>query len=270
MKLISLFEYKNYKSFFKDWVKNHPSQGRGLYNKVAEVLRTSNAAVSQIFNGDRELNLEQAIEIAEFINLSNSETDYFLLLVEYNRAGSEKLRKKLLSKINSEKNRQKNLINRVPTDTVLPEQVKSIYYSSWIYTGVRNLVATSEKSSLEALSARLNIQTSKLTQVIQFLIENQLLTREKDRLVVGPQKTHLESTSPWVTKHHQNWRLKSIEKMQSQDQSDLFYSAPMSLSLDLAERIRAQLPELIKQIVSEVGESKSEIVRCLNIDWFEY
>lgn len=58
--------------------------------------------------------------------------------------------------------------------------------------------------------------------------------------------------------------------MQNYDEKDLFYTAPMSLSKEVAERIRTQLPELIKQIIDQVGPSESEVVRCLNIDWFEY
>lgn len=58
--------------------------------------------------------------------------------------------------------------------------------------------------------------------------------------------------------------------MKNQDSNDLFYSAPMSLSASTAEKIRSQIPQIIKQIASEVGDSNSEVIRCLNIDWFEY
>lgn len=270
MKVISLFEYVDYKKFVLDWLKNQPQQGRGFFTSLAEKLGTSNAAISQIFKDDRQLNLEHATELCEILHLSDDETFYFLILVEYARAGSVKLKKRLLEKIKSEQVKQQQLINRIPKDVVLSDEVKSIYYSSWLYTGLRNLIATDAVQNLDELSSRLRIDKGKLQKIIQFLLDHQLLVTKNNKLEVGPQKTHLEGCSPWVIKHHHNWRIKSMESMQNSLEKDLFYSAPMSLSHEVAEKIRQQLPEFIKQIIEQVGPSKSETVRCLNIDWFEY
>ena len=270
MRIISVFEYTNYKKFVLDWLKSQPQQGRGFYTALAERLGTSNAAVSQVFKSTRQLNLEQATELCEMLALADEKTFYFLILVEYARAGSVKLQKRLMAKIKSEQAHQQQLINRVPKDVTLSSEVKSIYYSSWLYTGVRNLIATGECQNLDELAARLKVHKVKLEKIIQFLLDYQLLVVNNNKLEVGPQKTHLESSSPFVTKHHQNWRIKSMEVMQNSLESDLFYSGPMSLSNEVAEKIRQQLPEFIKQIIEQVGPSESETVRCLNIDWFKF
>ncbi|MBC7464642.1 MAG: TIGR02147 family protein [Bdellovibrio sp.] len=270
MKVISIYEYTDYKKFVLDWLKSQPQGGRGFYTAVAERLGTSNAAVSQIFRDDRHLNLEHATELTEMLHLTESESFYFLLLVNYGRAGSVKLQKKLIAKIKLEQSEQQKLVNRVAKDTYLSDEVKSIYYSSWIYTGLRNLIAVEEIQSLEELANRLKVNRTQLQKIVQFLIDHNLLLMKNNRLEIGPQKTHLESTSPWIQKHHHNWRIKGMESMQNFDEKNLFYSAPMSLSVAVAEKIRQQLPEFIKQIVEQVGPSKSETVRCLNIDWFEY
>ena len=237
---------------------------------MAERLGTSSASISQIFSDDRHLNLEHTVEAAEMIHLNEDETYYFILLVEWARAGSAKLQKKLLAKIKSEQARQQKLVNRLAKDTVLTEEVKSVFYSSWVYTGAMNLMALAQIKNLEELSAHLKIDKSRVQKIIQFLLDHQLLVNENGQLKTGPQKTHLENSSPWVIKHHHNWRIKSMEAMQNYDEADLFYSAPMSLSVEVANQVRQQLPEFIKQIVDQVGPSKSEVVRCLNIDWFQY
>lgn len=268
--MISIYEYKDYKKFVLALVKSKGSEARGFYTKLSELLGTSNAAISQIFNGDREMNLEQAVEFGEWIGLGAEEIDFLILLVEKNRAGSVKLRNKFESLIEKELKKQRNLSNRVAKDVKLNESQRAVYYSSWIYTGLRNLVATEPSITIEEISKRLNITILKTREVLQFLVENQLIVIEKSKMKIGPLKTHLENNSPWITKHHHNWRIKSIERIPSETEADLFYSAPMSLSKDLAIKIRERLPEFIKQIVNEVGESPSEVVRCLNIDWFEY
>ncbi len=270
MNIVSVYEYVDYKKFVLSWLKTQPQGGRGFFTLLANKLGTSNAAISQIFKADRHLSLEQALDLSELLNLAESDSLYFLWLVEYARAGSVKLQKKLLGKIKSEQKAQQQLINRVPKDLTLTDELKSIYYSSWLYTGLRNLVATDKIENLEELALRLKVSPEKTQKALQFLIENLLIVREKGRLKVGPQKTHLESSSPWVIKHHLNWRLKAMEAMQSDEPQNLFYTGPMSLSKDVAEQIRQQLPEFIKQIIDQVGPSDSEVVRCLNIDWFEY
>ena len=117
---------------------------------------------------------------------------------------------------------------------------------------------------------RLKTNPQKVQKIIQFLIDHNLIININGKIQIGPQKTHLENNSPWISKHHHNWRIKAMESMQNDSEQNLFYSAPMSLSKDVALKIRQQLPEFIKQIVEQVGPSKSEVVRCLNIDWFEY
>lgn len=270
VKITSVYEFTDYKKFVRAWLSNQPLKGRGFFTILAERLGTSNAAISQIFKDDRHLSPENAVELCELLSLGDDETYYFLQLVDYARAGSIKLQKKLLAKIKNQQLHQQKLINLLPKDTQLNETARSIFYSSWVYSGVRNLIATNQAQNLDELSRRMKLDKTKIQGVIQFLLDYQLLVKVGDKLTIGPQKTHLENTSPWVTKHHQNWRIKAIEVMQNGHESDLFYSAPMSLSKEVAEKVRQQLPEFIKQIIEEVGPSKSEIVRCLNIDWFEY
>jgi uncharacterized protein (TIGR02147 family) len=270
MKICSIYEFNDYKRFIQAWMKNQPQKGRGFFTRVSEKLGISNAAVSQIFSDDRHLNMEQAIEFCELLKIDENEEYYFLLLVECARAGSVKLQKKLMIKIKEEQHKQQQLVNKLPKDLVLSDQVKSVYYSSWVYTGLRNYIATNSLKSYEELSKKLGISESRLNKTIQFLLEYHLLIQEGSKLKIGPQKTHLDSQSPWVIQHHKNWRIKAIDAMQEFDEKNLFYTAPMSLSLEVAQKIRQQLPEFIKQIIDEVGPSESEVVRCLNIDWFEY
>ena len=58
--------------------------------------------------------------------------------------------------------------------------------------------------------------------------------------------------------------------MEQKNDTDLFYSSPMSLSADDYEKIRTMLLNNIKEILDVMRPSTSEKVCCLNIDWFEY
>jgi hypothetical protein len=58
--------------------------------------------------------------------------------------------------------------------------------------------------------------------------------------------------------------------MELRRDEDLFFTQPMALSKEAAEKIRLMLPGIIEQIHAISGPSDSEVVRCFNIDWFEY
>jgi uncharacterized protein (TIGR02147 family) len=266
---MTLFEHADYKVFIKNWLKSQPKAGRGLLKQWSEKLGVSTTLMSQIFNADKELSLELASEFCDLMNFSDGEADYFLMLVEYSRAGSVSLRKRLKRKIESEQKKAQNIGQRLKVEE-LPDFTKAIFYSNWMYTGIRNLTAIPGLQTVDSLAEHLKMPRVQIQKVIEFLLENGLCVMEKGKLHVGPKRTHIGANSPLVAKHHQNWRLQSFQKMPLQKEEDLFFTFPMSLSKADAKKIRQYLPSVIEEIHKIVGPSDSEEVRCLNIDFFEY
>lgn len=226
--------------------------------------------LSQIFNGDKQISLELAYEIADYIGLNAKESEFFILLVEHEKAGSHRLKEMFYKKIKRTQQEQKQLDKRLEKDIETSEVTKSIFYSDWLYTGIRNLIAIEEYAHINKLSERLNISPQKLREVIDFLLKNEFCIRKEGKLKVGPQKTFISQDSPWVQQHHQNWRIKAIEKMPMKQKQNIFYTGPMSMSHEVAEKVRDEIPEFIQKIYNWLGPSESQTVRCLNIDWFEY
>mgnify|MGYP000953554804 FL=1 len=92
---MSIYEYLDYTAFIKDWIKSQPKKGRGIASKMALSLRVSTTMISQVLNGDRQLSLELASDLADFIGLNTSEQDYFFLMIDFQRAGTQGLKNKL-------------------------------------------------------------------------------------------------------------------------------------------------------------------------------
>ncbi|MGZ3743368.1 MAG: DUF4423 domain-containing protein [Pseudobdellovibrionaceae bacterium] len=164
----------------------------------------------------------------------------------------------------------RKISSRVKKDLELSEEQKSIYYSSWLYTGVRNLSACPNTQDIHKMAEHLKIPYEVLQPVVEFLVANGLCKLEKGHLSYGPQNTHLGAESPYVNQQHRNWRLKANEKMEHRREKDLFYTCPMSLSEKAFEDVRNFLPTVIQQVLKIVGPSVSEEVACFNLDFFEY
>lgn len=268
--MVSIYEFNSYREYLAKWIESQPNGGRGLKGHFAKVLGVSSTLVSFILSGRKPLALEQASELADFIGLSETETDYFFLLVEKERAGNFRLREKLEKRIRHAQDQARKIAKRVRKDAELSDELKAIYYSSWVFTGVRNLVATDTFRDAAEIARRLNLPLATVTKALRFLLENKLCLEERGQIQVGPTYTHVDADSPYVNKHSQNWRLRGFTIMDQRNDSDIFYTCPMSLSQKDAEVIRAMLLKYIQEILAVMRPSPSETIRCLNIDWFEY
>lgn len=266
--MVSVYDFDSYRDFLNAWID--ASKARGSKSRLAQAAGVSASMMSLIFKGEKLMSMEQAAEVAEFLNLNDLETDFFLLLVELGRAGSFKLRRKLERKKREMQAAARKITNRVKKDRELSDEQKAIYYSNWVYTGARNLAAISEYNTAAKAAARLGVSEAQLAKVIEFLVENGLVKRDGDKLEYGPRHLHLGTDSPFLIRHHQNWRLQGFKHMEQHTESNLFYTCPMSLSNAAVEEVRKLLPVVIDQVLKIVGPSESERAFCFNMDWYEY
>ena len=146
---MSIFDFDDYLSFINRWLESQPKSGRGMKQKVAKHLGISSTLVSFLFAGSKSFTMEQASDLADFMALSEKEAQHFLLLVEIDRAGNHRLKARLEKKLKEEKDQAKKIKSRVKKDHNLSLEQSAIYYSSWLFTGIRNLAAVEEFQSAE-------------------------------------------------------------------------------------------------------------------------
>lgn len=266
--MISVFEFENYRVFLNSWIEKQNI--KGCKSQMAKAAGVSSTLISLILKGDKHLSSEQSLDLCEFMGFNDKECDYFMLLVELGRSGSHKLTQRLKGKIKAAQKESQQISKRVKKDLELSEESKALYYSSWVYTGIRNLAALEKFNDAGAIAQRLNLPTGTVIRCLDFLVDEGLCLYKNEKLTYGAAYTHINNDSPFVNKHHQNWRFKSIQQMDQKLDSDLFYTCPMSLSLEATQQVRELLLKVIQEALKVVGPSPSEEVRCLNIDWFSY
>lgn len=268
--MVSIYQFDSYKKYFNSWVSQQPKKGHGEYRRLSLALSVSTTMVSQIFNSEKDLSLEMACEMTEYLLLNDDEADYFLLLVELSKAGSAKLSSRLQKQIKDRQEKAKKLENRFKTVTTLDDQAKQIYYSSWIYPAIRLLTDISEVNSAEQISQRLSLPKNQIIKALDYLIKNQIVVQKAGKLSMGPAHTYLNPSDPLANRHLHNWRQLAFQKMTFSNDENFFYTGQYALSKEVAVEIRKQLPDFIESILKLVKPSKSETVQCLNIDYFEY
>lgn len=266
----SVFEFIDYRVFLRSWVEAKGSHRRGEWSRIAKRLGVTSTMISQVMREERNLSPELANELCDYMGLGDDESNFFLLLVEHARAGSHNLRRRLKRRIEENQKSASTLKKRLKVAETMATEAKTTFYSDWLYSAVRNFAAVDKMHTVETLADRFQVSREKMRSILDFLIENELCSSQSGFFSVGPQKTHVGADSPLVISHHRNWRLRSMEQMRERRETDLFYTGPMSLSNELAVEVRCRIPTLLEQLYRDIGPSKSETVRCLNIDWFEF
>lgn len=226
--------------------------------------------ISQIFRGERHLNLEQACELSAYLGFTKLEREYFLLLVQLGRAGTHTLKTVLQEQLETIKEKSEELKNRIPQDKTLTEESQAIFYSNWYYSGIRLLTSIPGYNNVDRIAERMQLPRAKVQQVLEFLLAHGLCVDENGTIKMGPQSTHLAANSPFIERKHMNWRLQGMKNMEAIEKDELFYSSPMSISPAAMTEIRAELVKLIERVAGVVRKAECEQLACLNIDWFKF
>ena len=202
------------------------------------------------------------------LDLTVHETEFFLNLVQYQRAGTTKLQNYFKDKLNSLKAASVELSQRIRQDRQISEEEKSILYSHWLYLAIWLYTSVDEGKTLEEICGRFEISRERATEITSFLLSTSLCSLEKTVFVMGAQSVHLERLSPHLHKHHTNWRLRAIDASDEISVDELMYTAPMSISKSDFNKIRERLAEVIKEVTDTAIHSKAEHMVYFGIDFF--
>ena len=264
---MNVFEFDQYPEFLRSYIRELPKRGHGEVSRIAQFLGVHTTLVSQVLRGHKDFTLDQMHAVTEYLALSELEADYMLLMLQINRAGNQRYKSYLRKKQKRMQEESLQLVKRLRRDRILSETEKAIFYSSWQYSAV--LLSTSIKGlqDPDSISAYLSLPRERVIDVLKFLVDCGLVVSEGGSFHLGPQVTHLEKDSPFVARNHLNWRLRAQNRADNLTNSELMFTAPISLSRQDYQVVREKIIELIQQISKVVKESDAEELAYLNIDW---
>ena len=268
MKKLSVYEEKSYKKFLIDWMDLLPARGRGQRKLLAEAIGCQTPFVTQVLNGDYHFSLEQAEACARWLGLSTPETEYFLLLVLKERAGTKSLETILERQLQERRERDTQLNQRLKISDSLTGEDQVIYYSSWHYSAVHIALMNPELRTIEELHRRFALPLPRLVSILDFLTAKKLVRARSGKYEVMKPALHLGRDSPLLPKHHANWRLKAVEAAENRDAGNFQFTGVVSLSKDDFEWVRNRLAATLEEIVDKVKESTDERLGCLCLDLF--
>lgn len=270
-KEFDIFSHSQTQKLLKAFITSKPQKGRGLVKKLAEVLNISSPQVSQFLSGIKTVTMDQAYLIGRHFSWTELEMEYWLTLVDYERASNHEVKNHFNKKLAKIRQDSLNISKVVREATELSDQDKGRFYSSWIYSALRLFCSLGDqgKTPEEIYRAFAEFAPTELNEVIEFLLQRQLLKRNGSRYEMGQQRTFVPKGSPFLKQHQTNWRLRAVERAGFITDEEMMFTAPLSISEAGFKNVRRQLQDLIKNISDNlVSYGDAERVVCLNIDLF--
>jgi uncharacterized protein (TIGR02147 family) len=262
------FDYQDYKLYLNDRLDDPILGGRGSRARLSEAIQCQTAYTAQVLRGTAHFSLEQAEAINEFLGHTEEQGSFFLVLIQFARAGSPRLKERFRKQL--EKTRESRLVlkNRLNIKQTLSQEKQMIYYSSWIYGGVHAAISVPELQTVEAVARHFQLQLEKAAEVLQFLVATGLAVHKSGRYQVGTSRIHLGSDSPLISKHHTNWRIQAIRSLDASSTGNLHYSSVISLSEEDSLVIQELLAKTIEKAKPIIRDSPAEQIHCLSMDFF--
>lgn len=145
---------------------------------------------------------------------------------------------------------------------------QSVFYSSWHYGAFHVAISLPDCNTEKKLSDYFQLPLKRVNQIVSFLEEVSLVTREGTKLKVGPSQVFLGSDSPLISELHTNWRIEAIKSLDRYTEKDLHYSAAFTASYEDVAQIREIMVDCIEQIRSVIKPSKDEGCFAYGFDLF--
>ena len=264
---MNVFEYTSYRNYLK--IRLGDGQRLGLKKQAAEALRVHTTLISQILSEKCEISLEQAEDMNRFLGHTEDEGDYFISLVLKDRAGTSALKKRLERQAKLQREKRLKLSERMKGRDQISEDDKERFYSTYLHGAVHVMSSIPGFQTRAALAKAFGATASQIAEAVDFLLRLGVLKEVDGKLSPGQNHIHLESGSRHIVKHHLNWRLKSIEKINEAPQKDLHYSVVFSLSKNDAEKIQEMILKKLEEISKVVAASPEETAYVYCFDFFE-
>jgi uncharacterized protein (TIGR02147 family) len=266
---VSIYNYKDYKKYLSDMCLKENSNLKGPKARLAEFIGCQLAYLSQVLNGEANLSSEQAEACNRFFGHNKRESIYFLNIVHYVKAGTENLKKFYSDQINEILEEQKLVAKRLNLNKTLTPEIQARYYSSWDYLAVNIAVSVAGFQSQKELSEKLGLSVERLSEVLNFLEENSLVKKEGDQYSIGESGFHLAAGSPFLVKHHTNWRIQAIRSLDDMKTEDLHYSSVISCDQKDIPQIKEALLSAVEKVRKIVRESENvDSLMSYSIDMF--
>ena len=269
--MAEVFDFIDYKKYLVQQLGMKTDQGvRGVRSRLAEAIECQPAYVTRVLDGDAQLSMEQAEATNLYLGHGDDEADFFLLLTQLGRAGTQSLRARLTRERERRLTTRFDLKNRLAVRETLSEQHQLMYFNRWQNAAVHMALLVPSLGDKEAIAKRLEMPMSQLNEAIDLLVSFGLIARDGDRFTMGAKRLHLGKDDLLIARHHTNWRMRAIHAIDRDATIGLHYSSVVSIAKGDVAKIHEMLVRAIADAKAVIKDSREETLASFCLDFYEF
>ena len=208
--------------------------------------------------------------LTAFWSFTADETDWFLDLVNFARAETEPLKRKIRERLKEMRARRENLAEKFKKPRITASEKESLYYSSWHWSALHIITSIPAYRKVEAISERLNFSKDFVRECLKKLEMMGLVKSVGSEWRVISGGLYIPRESFLSANHHSNWRGRAGLDARRIPNDSIHYTDVVSHSFNDFEKIKDLLLAVIDQTRKIVKPSKEEEGSCLCIDFFRF
>lgn len=265
--MADIFNYFDYREFLKDYFEEQKRNYTFFsYRYVAHKVGIDASNIVKIIQGKRNLSRTGIRKFIEFLKFNSRQSEYFEILIRFNRAKNDRDIKILFEKLLSIKEITPKYI----------EESKYRFYQKWYYTAVAALLYYYDfRGNYKELAEQLNPQISvkQAKESIRLLEELDFIKKNEEGRYVH-NNTIISTGKEWHSIAIQNFQEETL-KLSLNSLTNIpknvrdISTLTVTVTKDDLEKIRELTREYRKAVLKVVNESEHpECVYQLNIQLF--
>ena len=268
MKKESVFKFNTYKTLMAFMLTG--SERRGELTRAAKFLNCGRSYLSRVISENLHLTPDHAFNLSRFWKLSLSERDYFLNLVEFERAGDKNYKEFLRNKIIEIKKKNESIAERTDRKAFLVDSHQATYFSSWIWCALHFLTSIPEFQNVAKLASRTGLQQEQILEFLKGLEQQGFLTHTSGTWKFHSGEFHASQDSPLVLLHHQNWRMRALLDAQALGRNEaIHFTGVQTMSFEDVQKIKELLLNFLSDASRVAAPSAPEECMALTCDFFK-
>ena len=269
MAQLAVFDFNSYRKYLQDRLGGH-RQRTGKKLSASEFIGCHSGYLTRVLKEEAHLSMEQADLLNQFLQHTPEESHFFLLLVQRERAGTISLQRYFDEQMGKIRSQRTLLHNRLSEKRILSPEDEARYYNHWYISAIHVLLSVKKFQTAKALSNYLNLHIEIVLETLDFLTKVGLAIKESEIYRIGPSYLYAGPDSPNLSKHHSNWRLKSIQEfVQGSRRDEIHFSATLTLSYSDVEKYKELMRKRLEEDMEFFKASKEEGGFALCIDFYE-
>ncbi len=266
--MASIFEFNSYIEFLNQLVKQRESLGK-TRSQLASAIGCQAAYFSQVLKAKVDLTEDHLAKLSEYISLSNLETEYLLILLRLQKAGTSTLKEHLKRQADQLIQENKKIGSHIRSKKIINDDAMKSYYSSHWQASVIHVATASENlRSVKAISKRFHMPESVVEYHLSQLEKYKLVQFQNGEWQFCSGSIHFPNGSPLDNQFQLSRRLMALNAMAAPNSEDIHYSVVFCSTPKMYKILRNRFCKIIEEIHRDIEPTASEEVYSIAIDLF--